>query len=46
MLVVKDMNQSQQLYKEVFGLGTMVDFGANVTLTGGLTMQTQESCHK
>lgn len=43
MLVVKDMEQSQHFYKEVLGLRTILEFGANVTLTGGLALQTQES---
>ena len=43
LLVVTDMERSVKFYKDVLGLRKTVDFGANVTLTGGLSLQTAES---
>lgn len=43
LLVVSDMERSVQFYKEVLGLHKIMDFGANVTLTGGLSLQTRET---
>jgi catechol 2,3-dioxygenase-like lactoylglutathione lyase family enzyme len=43
MLVVTDIEKSKKFYKEVLGLRTIMDFGANVTLTGGVSLQTKES---
>ena len=43
MLVVTDLEKSQAFYREVLGLRVVLDFGANVTLTGGLCLQTRES---
>lgn len=43
LIVVEDMERSRQFYREVLGLRTVMDFGANVTLTGGLSLQTRES---
>jgi len=43
MLVVTDMERSKQFYKEVLGLRVTDDFGANVTLTGGVSLQTADS---
>ena len=43
LLVVTDMEKSKRFYKEVLGLRVIMDFGANVTLTGGLCLQTKES---
>ena len=43
MLVVTDMNRSVTFYQKVLGLHVIMDFGANVTLTGGLSLQTRES---
>ena len=36
LLVVTDMERSKAFYREVLGLRVIMDFGANVTLTGGL----------
>ena len=36
LLVVTDLERSVAFYKEVLGLRKIMDFGANVTLTGGL----------
>jgi len=43
MLVVKDIEKSKQFYKDVLGLNVVSDFGANVTLEGGIALQTQET---
>ncbi len=43
LVVVKDMEKSKAFYREVLGLRVVSDFGANVVLTGGLAMQTEES---
>ena len=43
LLVVTDIDKSVEFYKNVLGLHKIMDFGANVTLTGGLCMQSKES---
>lgn len=43
LLAVEDMEASKKFYKEVLGLHVVMDLGANVTLTGGLSLQTKES---
>lgn len=43
MLVVEDMERSKKFYKKVLGLRVLLDFGANITLTGGLCLQTKDS---
>ena len=43
LLVVTDMEASKNFYKEVIGLEVILDFGANVTLTGGVCLQTKET---
>ena len=43
LLVVKDMDAAKAFYSEVLGLSVEQDFGANVTLTGGLCLQTESS---
>lgn len=43
LLVVTDMQASKAFYKQVLGLHVIMDFGANVTLTGGVCLQTKES---
>lgn len=43
MLVVKDMEAAKAFYRQVLGLHVTADLGANVTLTGGLSLQTLES---
>ena len=43
LLVVKNMERSVKFYKEVLGLRVTMGLGANVTLTGGVALQTQES---
>lgn len=43
LLVVSDLEKSKTFYREVLGLRVIMDFGANVTLTGGVALQTKES---
>ena len=43
LLVVKDMDAAKAFYAEVLGLSVEQDLGANVTLTGGLSLQTEAS---
>ena len=43
LLVVTDIEASKKFYKEVLGLEVILDFGANVTLTGGVCLQTKET---
>lgn len=43
LLVVTDIEESKKFYKDVLGLKVIMDFGANVTLTGGVALQTKES---
>ena len=40
LLVVTDMEVSKTFYREVLGLHVNMDFGANITLTGGICLQT------
>lgn len=43
LIVVKDLLRSVEFYKNHLGLNVELDFGANVTLTGGICLQTRES---
>lgn len=43
MIVVSNMENSKRFYHEVLDLQVIADFGENVTLTGGLALQTQNS---
>ena len=43
LIVVTDMDRSVKFYKQVLGLRFVTDFGANKTLTGGLSLQTLET---
>lgn len=43
LLVVKDMEKSKKFYCSVLELEVIADFGANVTLTGGISMQTLDT---
>ena len=43
LIAVSDMEKSRQFYHDVLGMNVVADFGANVTLDGGLVMQTLET---
>ena len=43
LIAVTDMTASKQFYHNVLGLDAAADFGANVTLTGGVVLQTLET---
>ncbi|WP_455543273.1 VOC family protein [Intestinibacter sp.] len=43
LICVGDMEKSKKFYKELLGLDVVADFGANVTLTGGIVLQTLET---
>lgn len=43
LIVVSNMEVSKQFYNQVLGLEVIVDFGANVTLTGGIALQTKDT---
>lgn len=43
LLVVKDLEKARTFYKDIFGLHTIIDYGANITLTGGLSLQSKET---
>jgi len=40
LIAVRDMEASKKFYSEVLGLEIISDFGANVTMTGGICLQT------
>ena len=43
LIAVSDMDRSKQFYHDLLGLEVAADFGANVTLTGGIALQTVDS---
>ncbi len=43
LLAVTDMAASIRFYRQVLGLRVVMDFGANVTLTGGVCLQTLDT---
>ena len=43
LFAVRDMERSLAFYRDVLGLEVVNDFGANVVLTGGLSLQTLET---
>ena len=43
LFAVRDMTASLEFYRDVLGLEVVNDFGANVVLTGGLSLQTLET---
>lgn len=43
LLVVNDIKQSLQFYRQILDLHVVMDFGANVTLTHGIYLQTYET---
>lgn len=46
LLVVADIEKSKVFYQKILGLHVIMDFGANITLTGGLCLQTIDSWKK
>ena len=43
LITVKDMDISRQFYHNVLGLNIVADFGENVTLDGGIVLQTLDT---
>ena len=43
LLVVENMADAIEFYKNVLGLRVVMDFGENITLTGGVCLQTKKS---
>jgi catechol 2,3-dioxygenase-like lactoylglutathione lyase family enzyme len=43
LIAVKNMEKAKQFYHDVLGLEVISDFGANVTLTGGIALQTLDT---
>lgn len=43
LIAVKDMDRSRRFYHDVLGLDVVADFGANVTLDGGVVLQTLDT---
>ena len=43
LIVVKDIGNSKKFYCDLFGLTVMSDFGANISLSGGISLQTADS---
>ena len=46
LIAVTDMAKSIRFYHDVLYLNVIADFGANVTLTGGIVLQTQDTWKK
>lgn len=43
LIAVKDINKAKKFYHEILGLDVIEDFGENVTLTGGISLQTLDT---
>ena len=43
LIAVSDLEKSKQFYRDVLGMKVVADFGANVTLDGGLVLQTMDT---
>lgn len=43
LIVISNMEKAKRFYYEVLGLEVVVDFGANVILTGGIALQTKDT---
>ena len=43
LLAVRDMERSKRFYRDVLGLSVAADCGANVTLEGGIALQTLDT---
>lgn len=46
LYVVEDAERTKAFYKELFGIRVIQDFGANFTMTGGISFQTKDSWMK
>ena len=46
LIAVSDMENSKRFYRDTLGLDVVEDFGANVTLEGGIALQTLDSWKK
>ncbi len=46
LLVVKDIEASKKFYNNILNQDVIIDFGANVTLAGGFSLQTVETWSK
>lgn len=46
LIAVSELEKSKKFYQDVLGLDIIADFGANVTLTGGVVLQTLETWKK
>jgi len=43
LIVVSNMEKAKEFYYKVLGLEVIIDFGENVTLTGGFSLQTKDT---
>lgn len=43
LIAVKDLERSKRFYHDILGLNVAADFGANVTLDGGIVLQTLDT---
>ena len=43
LIAVRNIEKAKQFYHDVLGLEVVNDFGANVTLTGGIALQTADT---
>ncbi|GHU77394.1 hypothetical protein FACS1894188_11580 [Clostridia bacterium] len=43
LIAVTDIEKSKRFYRNVLGLSVVSDFGTNVTLTGGIALQTLDT---
>ena len=43
LIAVKDMEKAKRFYFDILGLEVVDDFGANVVLTGGISLQTADT---
>ena len=46
LLAVEDIDKARKFYCDVLGLHVTADFGANITLTGGISLQSKKSWMK
>ena len=46
LIAVRDIGRAKEFYRQVLGLAVIADFGANVTLSGGISLQTLDTWSK